>query len=364
MNWAELSQAPLDSLLTWAEQQPWCQAMSQCNQDSEWHAEGDVWTHTKMVCSQLPLLEQWSTLTPAQRSILLFTALFHDAAKPITTQIDSITGRTTSPKHAVKGEHLARGVCRDLGCSLSVREEIARMVRYLGRPAFLLERDEPSHEVVRLSWLVSNKLLYLFAMADTRGRMTLEATRSEENLHLWKMVAEENGCFEERYHFENQHARFLFFRQKEPTLHYVPHEEYSCTVTVMAGLPGSGKDTWLSRNRDGMPVVSWDGIRTELKVEATDNQGEIIQTARERCRELLRSHTSFAFNATNVVKQTRQQWIGLFADYGALIDLVYLEPALEVILRRNAERDRPIPEQVIRNLAAKTEVRLGLNATN
>jgi hypothetical protein len=31
-------------------------------------------------------------------------------------------------------------------------------------------------------------------IADTRGRTTTEMGRPEENLHLWKLVAEENGC--------------------------------------------------------------------------------------------------------------------------------------------------------------------------
>ncbi|MEZ6070024.1 MAG: AAA family ATPase [Pirellulales bacterium] len=356
MNWNELANAPIDEVLAWAEEQPWCQAMKQCEQDTGWHSEGDVWTHTKMVCSELVALDEWSNLSASEQTVLLFTALFHDAAKPLTTQIDPVKGRTTSPKHAVKGEHLARAVLRDVGCRLPVREEIARMVRYHGRPAFLLEREQPSHEVIGLSWLVSNKLLYLFAVADTRGRTTAEMTRPEENLHLWKMVAEENGCFNEPYPFANHHARFMFYRQRRPNLHYVPHENYSCTVTVLSGLPGSGKDRWLARDRSEEPIVSLDDIRSELKVAATDNQGDVIQTARERCRELLRSGTSFAFNATNVVKQTRQRWIDLFADYDARIDVIYIEPALGAILRQNAQRQHPVPEDVIRDLAAKTEV--------
>jgi hypothetical protein len=168
-------------------------------------------------------------------------------------------------KHAVKGEHLTRAILRDLDCDLATREQIARLVRFHGRPAFLLERSEPVHEVVRLSWLVSNRLLYLFALADTRGRDTDSMTRPEENLHYWKLLAEENGCYDEPYPFANDHARFLFFRQREPNLHYIPHEAFTCRVTVLSGLPGSGKDTWLARNRPDTPVVSLDDIRGELR---------------------------------------------------------------------------------------------------
>ena len=355
MNWDELSRASLGDITAWAQAQPWCLAMADCRQDKGWHSEGDVWTHTKMVCAQLPGLEDWAGLTPHERTVLTFTALFHDSGKPLTSQVDPASGRITSPKHALKGEHLCRSVLRDLGCDLATREEVARLVRFHGRPAFLLEKSDPAHEVVSLSWLVNNKLLYLFALADTRGRTTAEMGRPEENLELWRLVAEENGCFERPFPFVNDHARFLFHRQGEPSLHYVPFEDYRCTVTMMSGLPGSGKDSWLIRNRPDLPVVSLDEVRCDLEIEATDDQGEVIQEARERCRELLRSGRSFAFNATNLLRLTRRRWIDLFADYGARIEIVYVEPPLPVILGQNRRRGRPVPEGVIRGLAEKCE---------
>ena len=127
------------------------------------------------------------------------------------------------------------------------------------------------------------------------------------------------------------------------------------TVTLMSGLPGSGKDAWLAANRTSLPVVSLDDLRSELNVEATDDQGEVIQVARERCREHLRSGRSFAFNATNILRQTRRRWIDLFADYDARIEIVYVEPPLPVIVSQNARRVRPVPEKVIRELADKCE---------
>jgi predicted kinase len=355
MKWDTLSHQDIGAVLDWASDQPWCRAMAQCQQDAEWHAEGDVWTHTKMVCAQLPQLEQWPSLDQHHRTLLTFTALFHDSAKPLTSQIDPETGKVQSPKHSIKGEHLARGVLRDIACDLSTREQIARLVRFHGRPAFLLDKSDPNHEVTSLSWLVNNKLLYLFALADTRGRKTDSMSRPEENLHLWKLIAEENGCFEVPYPFANDHARFLFYRQPNPDRHYIPHESYRSTVTMMSGLPGSGKDAWLEKNRPDLPVVSLDDIRSELGVEATDNQGAVIQHATERCRQQLRSGESFAFSATNLLHRTRKRWIDIFADYGARIEIVYVEPPFPTILRQNKQRDRTVPEQVIRELADKCE---------
>jgi predicted kinase len=354
-NWDEFDRASTQQILAWAELQPWARAMADCRQDAEWHAEGDVWTHTRMVVAEVERLPEWPSLDRDVRLKLLFTALFHDAGKPDTTAIDPASGRTHSPKHALAGMEIGRGVLRDLGCGLSVREEIAALVRYHGRPPYLLEKPDPAHEVISLSWLVNNRLLYLFALADTRGRRTREMSRPEENIHLWRMVAEENGCFSRPYAFANDRARFLFYREALSSLYYTPREEYRCTVTLMSGLPGSGKDWWLSRYRPDLPVVSLDDLRGELSLGATGNQAEVIQAAREICREHLRVGRDFAFNATNTVRQTRKRWIDLFTDYGARVEVVYVEPRLPVIFQQNERRDKPVPKRVIQHLLEKLE---------
>jgi predicted kinase len=354
-NWHDFRQATTDRILTWAEGQPWAKAMAECSQDKEWHAEGDVWTHTRMVVSELERLMDWPSLDPDAQLKLFFTALFHDAGKPATTVVDPASGHTHSPKHALAGASIGRSVLRNLGCDLALREEILALVRYHGRPPFLLEKPDPAGEIIKLSWLVDHRLLYQFALADTRGRRTGEMGRPEEIIHLWKMVAEENQCFDKPYAFANDQARFLYYRDALSSLHYSPREEFRCTVTLLSGLPGSGKDTWLARHHPNLPVVSLDDIRTHLDIDATDNQGEVIQTARESCRENLRLGRSFAFNGTNTIRQTRKRWIDLFADYGARVELVYLEPALTTILEQNQRRGKPVPHQVIDHLLQKLE---------
>jgi hypothetical protein len=179
--WTEVSCATNAQILAWAEAQPWAREMASCNQDAQWHAEDDVWTHTRMVCAELERLADWPSLDRATQLKLLFTALFDDAGKPATTLIEPITGRTRSPKHALVGTENARRALRELECDLVTREEIAALVRFHGRPPFLLEKEQPEHEVISLSWIVNNRLLYLFALADTRGRQAKELSRPEEN---------------------------------------------------------------------------------------------------------------------------------------------------------------------------------------
>ena len=354
--WADLMLATSAQILEWAEAQSWTRAMAACNQDAQWHAEGDVWTHTRLVCAELERLADWPSLGRSAQLKLLLTALFHDSGKPATTVLDPETGRTRSPKHALAGTEIARRVLRELECDLITREEIVSLVRFHGRPPYLLEKDKPEHEVISLSWLASNRLLYLFALADTRGRQTKEMTRPEDNLHLWKLTAEENNCFHTPYPFANEQARFLFYRDQLSSLHYVPHENFRCTVTLMSGLPGAGKDTWLAKYRPTLPVVALDAIREGLEIEATDNQGGVIQAAREKCREHLRVGKDFAFNATNITRQMRGRWIDLFVDYAARVEIVYIEPPVGAILAQNQRRSSPVPEKVILRLLAKLEV--------
>ncbi|MGL6096985.1 MAG: AAA family ATPase [Fimbriiglobus sp.] len=353
--WDDVTAATVPQLVRWAAGRPWAAAMAACGQDSGWHAEGDVWTHTKMVIRELENLTEWPELAPGARLALVFTAFFHDAGKPATTETDPATGRVRAPKHALVGAGIARAVLRELGAGLAFRERVANLVRYHGRPPHVLEKPDPARVVVGTSWLCPNDLLYLFALADGRGRTTADTDRSEDDLHLWKVAAEEAGCFDRPYPFANDHARVLFYRDRLPDLGYGPREDFRCRVTLMAGLPGAGKDTWLARHRSCLPVVALDDIRADLGVAPTDDQGSVVQAARERCREHLRAGRDFAFNATNTVRQTRAKWIDLFTDYQARVEIVYVEPPLSTVHGRNAGRPAPVPRRVIDKLADRLE---------
>ena len=60
--------------------------MSCTLQSPRWHAEGDVWTHTKMVCESLVAMPEYRELLLSQRRVLFLAALLHDVGKTVATR--------------------------------------------------------------------------------------------------------------------------------------------------------------------------------------------------------------------------------------------------------------------------------------
>ncbi|MGA1780512.1 MAG: AAA family ATPase, partial [Planctomycetota bacterium] len=132
-------------------------------------------------------------------------------------------------------------------------------------------------------------------------------------------------------------------------------EDPTCTVTVLSGLPGAGKDTWVREHRPDLPVVSLDRIRARLGVAPTDNQGTVIQAAREEARTHLRAKRDFVWNATNVTRQVRRMPIGLCAQYGARVEIVAIETTSDALFKQNRSRTNAVPDTVLSNLIRKWE---------
>ena len=66
----------------------WFREMKDVPQDSIWHAEGDVQTHTKMVCEALINLPEFLELSEQDKHIIFTAALLHDVEKRSTTTTD------------------------------------------------------------------------------------------------------------------------------------------------------------------------------------------------------------------------------------------------------------------------------------
>ena len=332
----------------------WIRAMKDCPQDALHHAEGDVWIHVKMVCEALASLPEWRGLPEMHREIVFAAALLHDVAKPACTRRED--GRITSRGHSLRGAIQARRILWEHGANLIAREHVCSLVRYHQIPFYLIERSEAPRMALRISQEARCDFLGMLAKADALGRACQDQGGLLVRIGLFEELCREQSCLDRPWQFPSLLSRFEYFRREGRDPSYQTHDQSRCEVILMAGLPGSGKDSWLTAHARNLPVISLDDLRAELGAESTGNQGEVIQAAKERARGLLRSGNSFAWNATNLTRDLRSQLVDLFTDYHARVRIVHVETPCQSLFTRNDQRPRRVPHSAIERMLNRWEV--------
>ena len=71
-----------------------------------------------------------------------------------------------------------------------------------------------------------------------------------------------------------------------------------------------------------------------------------------KARLIARRPTNYV-DATNLTPQERHNWIKLAKDYGYEVQAVFFDVPIETCLDRNQRRQRSVPEDVMRRMAAK-----------
>ncbi|MEZ4311041.1 MAG: AAA family ATPase [Polyangiaceae bacterium] len=359
MSLSLLMQAPAapDVQAAWESLQgfDWVRALEGCPQDPIHHAEGNVWIHTRMVLETLGGMAGYRELGEAERTAVFLACLLHDVAKPFTTRIEE-DGRVTAKGHSRAGEMLARRILWEMGAPFELREAVCGMIRYHQVPFFLIERGDAQKMAAEVSLSCRADLLSLVAEADIRGRECQDLQKVLDNIELFRAFCAEEGCYRQARGFASDHSRVVYFRS-EGRLPDVPvFDDTKGEMILMCGLPGAGKDTCVRERYGDLPVVSLDDLRAELEIEPTENQGAVAQAAKERLREHLRRGERFVYNATSINRQRRAPVLGLAADYGARVKIVYCEAPMEKLLAQNRARAGRVPEAVIRKMSEKWEV--------
>ena len=329
------------------------EALKNCPQNPVHHGEGDVWAHTQLVCEALASDPEWRVLPADGRRQVFWAAVLHDIGKPATTRNED--GTITARGHSRRGAIMARERLWRLGADVTEREGIASLVTHHLVPFFLLEREDPMHLTTGISLTARCDWLALLARADANGRNSPDRQRLLDNVDLFAEFARDASCLDRPFPFATDHSRFEYFRRPGRDPHYEAYDDTRLTVTLLAGLPASGKDTWIDAHMPGVPGVSLDAIRAELGIGPDENQGRVVQEARERARMHLRNGEAFVWNATNLSRQVRGNCIDLCADYNARVRIVHLEAPPEALAKRNAERAAPVPEKVVARMLKRWE---------
>ena len=127
-------------------------------------------------------------------------------------------------------------------------------------------------------------------------------------------------------------------------------------VVLPIGLPACGKSTWF-RKQGIIPLAS-----DELRILLADDVNEQRYQARIFETLLLLLHVRLDLgrpvsyiDATNLVREQRRPFVEAAKQRGCLLEAIFFDVPLDVCLARNRARERQVPEDVMRRMAAGLE---------
>lgn len=176
----------------WLTLYPELEALKDVKQDSEYHPEGCVWTHTLHVVDSGSRICDRENITGYRRAVVVFAALCHDLGKPACTEF--VEDRWRSRGHEQAGVEPTRRFLDSIGCPKAITDQVIPLVeRHLAHLSC-----ESSRSVRRLAGAVAPATiedLVLVIEADHSGRPPLEAKLPERAAKLLEL-AKKNNCNE------------------------------------------------------------------------------------------------------------------------------------------------------------------------
>jgi len=358
----------------WSKFFPLLDELARTPQDPEWHAEGNVGIHTSMVLDELQNSLQGDAV-PEDRLALTLAALFHDIGKPLVTREVTIKGkqRISSPRHAEKGQNYLALRLPLLGISSQVQNRVLALVAYHHHPRKLISSDASRGSFSQLARKVDLDDLYIVEKADLKGRTCVDHAQQMEQLDLFMLQASvyelESVSFEPIKHllqttFPKASESFIMHAAARGKLDFengviqtieevCPRayqlEQKTFSLKILCGPSGSGKSTWIHDHAGHDKIVSLDQLRENIagKRSSQEQNGRVLQAAKEEIKAALRSKSNVIFDATNTRIDGRQWVIQLGLDYGAFVEIIVNRTSVTELKKRNRKRQHPVPEAVL-----------------
>lgn len=363
-------------------------------QDTVWHAEGDVHIHTDMVMNEVRTLINQYQLNVTDALILYTAAIFHDYAKPLTT--DSVFREhrlcITAKGHEEMGASLLTFTPPPSYLTDDQWQTVIELVRYHDKPKMMAIRHSNNHDYWRLKLNCPRlDLLYLLEVADMKGRICNDLDDQLFYLEMFKHQAESFGVyslnvndFKEDFVSEvlanwSQYSsivdkvystlisRFVDIDNPKAVSQtnaseYSAQQLYNWMVSnlpscygmvgsgsphlvILCGLSGAGKTTYIRNTYVDYQVVSLDDIRSELTDRADQSNNElVVRLAHKRVAELLKERKNVVYDATNYRKDFRTKLAQVGFNYLAFVEIVLIKTTLSTCLINN--KKRPVDETV------------------
>lgn len=123
-------------------------------------------------------------------------------------------------------------------------------------------------------------------------------------------------------------------------------------MVIMAGISGAGKSTVAKRMFNGWKVIDCDELKKQCKgydvkniqlVHEESKRLEKIELVKAICGEENFVYDTTATNAERIVRLIKDA-----QEFGWHVEIVYVKVKLATALKRNASRERVVPEYIVR----------------
>ncbi len=266
------------------------------------------------VCEVLRGLEGFGSLERLDREALQTAAELHDIGEPLARRDEE--GRLRGPGPSMLGARAARRLLHEAGAPFGIREAACALIRFQHLPGSTLAPDLLRRRVLEISIVTRCDRVALLAEA-----IAIVAGHERELAAVahFRDVAGELGCLDRPFPFPSPHSRFHFFRRPGRNPFYHAHDDTRGEVVILAGLPGSGKSTWIAGAAPaGYELVGLDEMREEMGIGPTENQGPVVQATRDRAKRIMGDRgapRSLIWNATNLSRRRREPILALCDSY-------------------------------------------------
>lgn len=157
---------------------PELKALKETPQDEIWHPEGDVEIHTTLCLKEIDRIVKENNITGRDKAILVFSVLFHDIAKPPTTEKKEKKGRMciTSEGHEEMGGQMTKGILSKMGFHEEIIEPICTLIAnhlagvHLSSIAVMKGKIKFVKKLSRKLYPATIQQLLYVMDADTNGR--------------------------------------------------------------------------------------------------------------------------------------------------------------------------------------------------
>lgn len=309
-------------------------SMKGVKQNSLYHQEGDVYTHTMLVIQEFSSLLKNVTpslLTIYDKQKLLITALFHDIGKINTTYFDEKDQEYHCKNHGRVGANLFRQLFIEEN-DIKAKEEICFMIKH---HMFFHKFDENNkNDLIRLCKIKKSLSFSLFFGFIYLHQADTLCSIKKYNWNILSVNKDITGKVIKLMLLPlNSDAELKEYKEKifgKPIFNLDKPKRY---VYIMFGLSGSGKTTFVKKHSNNKKHyhISRDMIRAQLNIGGARTENDKVIGSREEEEKVTK-----LFNNTLISYLQSNDDLPIYID-NTHLSTVYMENLIELITAYNVD---------------------------